>query len=144
MNCPRCSLPLGPADIEGITFDLCSACDGILVAQSKMIPLLSCLSASIAEEVAADAQINSIPAPVGITTCPKCSRPMEVNGYMGARLAYVTACPSCALAWFDADMLETIVLLYARTDKRVERFERESREGGAEGDVFRRSKSYRP
>lgn len=144
MDCPRCSVSLVPAEVEGVAFDLCSVCDGLLLAQAKMIPLLSRLSAPLADEVATDASIESVPPPVGITACPRCSRPMQVNGYMGARLAYITACPSCSLVWFDADMLETIVLLCVRTDKRIERIEREAREGGAEGDVFRRSKSYRP
>lgn len=144
MNCPRCQVAFEGAEIEGVAFDLCPSCDGTLLAHAKMIPLLSALSAPIASDLVADAPIGSIPPPVGVTTCPKCARPMEVNGYMGTRHAYVTSCSTCGLVWFDADTLETVVLLHARTNKRVENFQRESREGGAEGDVFRRSKSYRP
>ena len=53
---------------------------------------------------------------------------MAANGYMGTRIAFVTACTRCYLAWLDSDVLQTITILFARTDKRVERIEHASRE----------------
>ena len=123
--------------MDGIPFHLCPSCDGVLVPHGRMIPLLEKLAAPMESEIDVDAHVESIPPPKAATPCPKCTQQMGVNGYMGTRMAYVAGCSKCGLAWLDANALEAIVILRARTDKRVE-------DSRAEDKVMRRPKSYYP
>lgn len=128
MHCPRCRVALKGSEVEGVAVDACPAYEGILVKQQSMIALLSKLSAPLAAEVDVDAAIEPLPARSGGTSCPRCRADMAVNGYMGTRTAFVTVCTRCQLVWLDSDVLQTITIMYARTDKRIERIERASRE----------------
>ena len=130
MDCPRCRLALTTSAIEGVAVDVCPAYEGVLVKQQSMIPLLQKLSAPLAQEVDIDAAIEPLPARTDGTSCPECRGVMASNGYMGTRIAFVTACTRCNLAWLDSDVLQTITILFARTDKRVELVERAARERG--------------
>jgi Zn-finger nucleic acid-binding protein len=52
--------------------------------------------------------------------CPDCRQTMEKYGYMGIAAIQIDRCDPCALVWLDADELQNMVLVLAKSNYRSE------------------------
>ena len=120
MQCPRCNGPLDPATLEGVPLHRCATCEGVAVAQPKLIPLLRGLESVVSALVDVDAAVPPVADPPGPAACPVCRQRMENFGYMGTSVVFLDRCSRDALIWVDGEELPTLGVLYARTQRRTD------------------------
>ena len=115
--CPRCTgRILSERNVQGVAISACEACGGLLVPQPRLVPLLRAMTGDL--DIAAEAEIPPAPKSDPAGPCPRCGSQMQGFGYMGMKLATLDRCEPCGLLWIDANELDTVAMLFARTERR--------------------------
>jgi Zn-finger nucleic acid-binding protein len=125
--CPRCASPLAAVEPDGVPFEACAACKGLLVPQLALAGLLEATSARLLGKYDPDAELEPTRDRGGRTDCPSCGRRMEVDDYCSANLVLFDRCPDCELLWLDPGKLGTMALMWARMEARIARVRAENR-----------------
>lgn len=126
-QCPRCNIPLLPANYEGQPVSFCDKCDGYLVAEKDALQIVWKKENAFDQRIYDLAKVvyeqghplkrrlgDQIYAEAGIM-CPSCMNP---NKRMIRRLVNVKypvevdRCPACKRVWFDKDELEILQAMY--------------------------------
>ncbi len=118
MKCPRCASPLESGKFHGAGVHKCTGCDGVLVSQRTLIPLMEALTKALSEHVDLNQPVPPIPDLPGKVVCPTCGDPMTNFGYMGTNRVFLDRCSGCMLLWIDGEEVITLAMVYARTKKR--------------------------
>ena len=127
-KCPRCGIPLGDSDYEGVPIKVCRRCGGRLGGREIMNRIIARREVGFSDELVkkADAFRKEFllnPAvrakPVDLAsdylTCPGCGCPMRPRPYNYQYFIPVDKCGSCGRIWIDADELEILQILIEET-----------------------------
>ena len=120
MICPRCNNDLKPGTYQGVSLYKCSKCNGCLIQQKNLIPLLDQLGLELGKTMNLDIKIGTIPDNDIKINCPECGKAMNHYGYMGANNVFIDSCSECWLIWLDPLEIGVMALLYKRTNNRDE------------------------
>ena len=112
--CPRCGNPL-EACRDDSALQRCAVCDGALVAQSSLQPLLEELAGEFSNEDSLDDVILAIPDKGKRVNCPQCRSPMENYGYLSMDTVHIDGCLTCNVNWTDANELGVMAAIHARS-----------------------------
>ena len=112
--CPRCGNPLEACQSSCI-MHRCATCDGALVAQSSLQPLLAELAEELRSEECLNDVILAIPDKGRHVNCPKCRLPMENYGYLSTETVHIDGCLNCGVVWTDANELGVMAAIHARS-----------------------------
>lgn len=124
-TCPRCTdtsqapLALEAHETHGVPFEACPGCEGVLIAQRKLVPMLESMIQSWGHEIDPDHHIEAVSDAEVDVACPSCRSPMTRFGYMGMDLVQLDRCSACELLWTDAEELAVVSVLFARTRRRT-------------------------
>ncbi|MFT7519683.1 MAG: Zn-finger nucleic acid-binding protein [Kiritimatiellia bacterium] len=126
MNCPHCADTLMRAKaIDTVSVLVCEGCSGVVVAQNKLVPLLTTLSKSLRDVIDIETPLEPLPQAHISRTCPDCAQPMTTLAYMGTSLVQADRCSSCWHVSATADELGLMAALFLRTQKRTDRRQRQ-------------------
>ena len=114
LMCPRCGNPLQACQ-DDAAMHRCATCDGALVAQSSLQPLLEKLAEDLRGEECLNDVILAIPDKGTQVNCPQCRLPMENYGYLSTDTVYIDGCLNCCVVWTDANELGVMAAIYARS-----------------------------
>jgi Zn-dependent protease with chaperone function/Zn-finger nucleic acid-binding protein len=127
-KCPRCGIPLGDSDYEGVPIKVCRRCGGRLVGREIMNRIIARREIGFSDELVkkADAfrkefllnpavRAKPVDLASGHLTCPGCGCPMRPRPYNYQYFIPVDKCDSCGRIWFDADELEILQILIEET-----------------------------
>jgi Zn-finger nucleic acid-binding protein len=131
-KCPRCAEELEAVKLKGVSVRSCKRCQGTLLTQPQLAPLLGEMSAELLRTFNPDAQLEAVPDKGGGLRCPRCAKVLTTDDYCSAHIVYFDRCEPCGLLWLDADELGTMTLMWARMEARhlVNHFESGLRAGG--------------
>jgi Zn-dependent protease with chaperone function/Zn-finger nucleic acid-binding protein len=122
--CPRCRIPLGDYDYEGVPVRICRRCLGKLVDGRSVERILARREFKFSPELLKKAEVvrerfltNPIKAQkrkdreCPPADCPACGYRMASRPYNYQYFLPVEKCLSCSRIWFDADELEILQIL---------------------------------
>lgn len=118
--CPRCRQKLETATCQGVGVELCRKCNGLLIEQQRLVPLLGAMTTDLAETIDLATPLEKVPDPGGGLNCPRCQNPMHHHGYMESQWVMVDNCLGCGVLWAHADGLGVISLMFARSRKKAD------------------------
>jgi|GEM_PF-4050777 len=127
MNCPRCNVLLLAGDFKDIPVHKCNSCHGMLFPRAQLVLILKRFHPDMSFSVSLDTHVEKVENEHGLCHCPSCNQLMSNFGYMGCDQIIIDNCGKCKLIWVDALELGEMSLLYARTEKRAEHRELDSR-----------------
>lgn len=104
---------------HGVESEMCPGCEGVLVPQHRMVPLVSAAAKAVADTVDPEVEIAPMLDAGGGLACPVCAAEMVNFGYLGMHLVHLDRCGPCAMLWLDPDELTTLAVLRLQTDARV-------------------------
>ena len=123
MRCPGCDVDMQDKELDKVPVTVCPQCSGVVVAQNKLVPLLTTLSKSLLD-IDIDTALQPLDAPHLTCNCPKCRRTMTSFGYAGSPLVKANRCAECWHVWATADEIGLMAALFLRTQKRVDQRQR--------------------
>ncbi len=118
-QCPRDQQLLEPGTFHEIPALHCAACDGVLIKQNSLHPLLTEMAREIADQISADTPIEAAPDDGQTISCPTCSGRMDNYGYMGGRDVMIDCCGQCMELWIDAGELALMCIINQRSNQRI-------------------------
>jgi heat shock protein HtpX len=130
-DCPRCRVPLGQVQYEGVPVSRCGSCGGLFVPQDKVSRVFARQDATFSPEVARLAQIawatkgdrfvlgnlKTDPKHLLIFDCPHCAHKMRRQYFVYSYPVEVDRCTYCDGLWFDKMELETLQYIYENKEK---------------------------
>lgn len=126
--CPRCNKPLLERTVGTAAIEACDACQGLLVEQKHLVPLLSFLSKNSADVLDLDHPPEAVADSNPPIPCPDCEKTMQRFGYMESRLVMLDRCNACWLVWIDDGELPPMVHMHARLTRQTDTHFRERQE----------------
>ena len=111
--CPRCGNQLEAN--QNSSMHCCVGCDGALVSQSALRPLLAQIAKEFADDGCLNDVIVSVPDKGGHIDCPYCRRPMENGVDLSKARVKLDGCLRCWVFWTDADELAVMAAMHARS-----------------------------
>ena len=124
--CPCGSGRLLKKKLPGASVAWCDECEGIVVAQEKLVPFMEDLARNLIPQMELDEPISPVQVDVRHLMCPACRQPMERFGYMGTRMVRPSRCAGCGIVRIGGAELPVMVVLFARTKLSRQRREEES------------------
>ncbi len=127
-RCPRCRIPLGSTQYEGVPVQVCRRCGGKSVDLHDMNRIIARREVGFAEDILRKTEAfkkehvldPAAPKKKSVRnderlTCPACGCPMRARPYNYQYFIPVDKCLSCGRIWFDADELEILQVLIEQT-----------------------------
>lgn len=118
MKCPRCDQPLEAGTYHEVEIDKCPGCQGLLVSNKVLTPLLEAMTRDLVGSIDPDLPLDPLKDKGPGLRCPRCEGEMEHHGYMETKLVFVDTCDSCFVLWLDSDELAVMSQLFAKTTRR--------------------------
>ncbi|MCG8325424.1 MAG: zf-TFIIB domain-containing protein [Thiotrichales bacterium] len=118
-KCPRDQHLLDQGTFHDIPALHCPDCDGVLIKQNSLHPLLTEMAKEIAESISPDTPIEALPDHSGGISCPTCYSKMDNYGYMGGKDVMIDCCGQCMELWIDAGELAVMCMINERSSQRL-------------------------
>ena len=110
--CPLCEQSLVSAVVQNVRILSCPHCRGILIAQSKMLPILR--QAKPSTPLGEDGpNLQNKTELKRTVACPSCRKMMAVYPYGGPGNIIIQGCAQCQMIWLDFGELSRIVRSYS-------------------------------
>ena len=127
-KCPRDGAELQQGTFHKIALLHCPECDGVLVQQSSLHPLLTEMAKELYQDITFDQDIDPVPDKGAHVDCPRCQLKMENYGYMGGTRVMIDCCGQCMGLWIDTNELAVMCFLNERANKRMTHYRAAARE----------------
>lgn len=114
IKCPRCNDELEPCQGDPTIYQ-CASCEGALVQQSSLQPVLRQLAEGFDKDDNLEDLIVAIPDKGAGVNCPKCNSQMENYGYLQTDKVQIDGCQNCSVVWTDPDELLCMAAIHRRS-----------------------------
>ncbi len=118
-NCPRDKQDLQAGTFHDIPALHCPECDGVLIKQASLHPLLTAMAKELGDAIHPECEVEAIVDDGQRLQCPSCASNMENYGYMGGRDVMIDCCGRCMELWIDAGELAVMCILNERANRRI-------------------------
>lgn len=128
ITCPRDQQKLDEGKFHEVPVLHCATCDGVLIKQTSLYPLLTEMARELSKDISFDSEMEPVPDKGAGISCPHCHANMENYGYMGGRTIMIDSCSQCLELWIDTNELATMCFMNERSNKRISRQQEAARE----------------
>ena len=115
--CPICKKSLVLATLQNVHILSCPNCRGNLIAQPKMLAILSQAESSPLPPNETILSSSNKPELSRIAICPSCQKKMNTYPYGGPGNIIIQGCDACQLIWLDFGELSRIIRAYIQMYK---------------------------
>ena len=108
-RCPRCEIQLRRQDIDGVTIEYCTKCNGLCLDSGELDQLAAQTAGSVEYSTISDDSLQNDDGRPEIN-CPKCEATAKMRKveFLHHTDIVLDRCDSCGVLWLDTNELEAI------------------------------------